>query len=88
MDACSLRISQQVFHDLVAEVARGMAGRPLDAELQDWLNTGAESRINTPGKLGGNWQWRLRDGDLPADLAEKIARMTRIYGRSSPGRKE
>lgn len=39
MDACSLRISQQVFHDLVAEVARGMAGRPLDAELQDWLNT-------------------------------------------------
>ena len=58
------------------------------AQLQDWLNTGAESRINTPGKLGGNWQWRLRDGDLPADLAEKIARMTRIYGRSSPGRKE
>lgn len=39
MDACSPRISQQVFHDLVAEVARGMAGRPLDADLQDWLNT-------------------------------------------------
>ena len=54
------------------------------AQLQDWLNTGAESRINTPGKLGGNWLWRLQPKDLPADLAKKIARMTRNYGRCNP----
>jgi len=54
------------------------------AQLQDWLNTGAESRINTPGKLGGNWLWRLQPEDIPADLAKKIARMTRNYGRCNP----
>ena len=54
------------------------------AQLQDWLNTGAESRINTPGKLGGNWLWRLQPKDLPAGLAKKIARMTRNYGRCNP----
>ena len=51
------------------------------AQLQDWLNTGAESRINTPGVLGGNWTWRLRPGELPEGLADKIARMTWAYGR-------
>lgn len=54
------------------------------AQLQDWLNTGAETRINTPGKLGGNWLWRLQKDELPDDLAEKIARMTRNYGRRNP----
>ena len=54
------------------------------AQLQDWLNTGAESRINTPGKLGGNWLWRLQPEDIPADLSKKIARMTRNYGRCNP----
>ena len=54
------------------------------AQLQDWLNTGAESRINTPGKLGGNWLWRLQPDEIPADLAKKIARMTRNYGRRNP----
>lgn len=35
----------QDFHDLIAEVARRIAARPLDAALQDWLNThyGADS---------------------------------------------
>jgi hypothetical protein len=38
MEARAPGISPQGFHDLVAEVARGIAGRPLDADLQDWLN--------------------------------------------------
>lgn len=31
-------MSQAVFHQLVAEVAGQIAGRPLDARLDDWLN--------------------------------------------------
>ena len=27
--------------------------------MQDYLELGAEARINTPSTLGGNWQWRL-----------------------------
>ncbi len=52
------------------------------AQLQDYLGLGAEARMNTPGTLGGNWQWRLRDKQLTADFAAKIAKMTYIYGRS------
>jgi 4-alpha-glucanotransferase len=32
--------------------------------VQDILGLGAESRINTPGTSSGNWEWRLRSGQL------------------------
>ena len=51
------------------------------AQIQDYLELGAESRINTPGTQTGNWQWRLAEGELTDPLAWKIAEMTWIYGR-------
>ena len=51
------------------------------AQMQDVLGLGAESRMNTPGTLGGNWQWRLLPGQITPELAEKLHEMTRIYGR-------
>lgn len=52
------------------------------AQMQDWLNLGAEARMNVPGVLGeGNWSWRMRPEDLRDELAWDIARMTYIYGR-------
>ncbi|MGN1117014.1 MAG: 4-alpha-glucanotransferase [Acutalibacteraceae bacterium] len=51
-------------------------------QMQDYLGLGAEARINTPGILGGNWQWRMKKGAATKDLAKKIAYMTKIYGRS------
>jgi len=52
------------------------------AQMQDWLNLGAESRINTPGTLGGNWKWRMKKSALTDALAQKIRRMSYIYGRA------
>ena len=51
------------------------------AQIQDWLELGAEGRMNTPGTLEGNWQWRLVPGQLTASLAEEIAGITEMYGR-------
>ena len=51
------------------------------AQMQDVLGLGAESRMNTPGTLGGNWQWRLLPGQITPELAAKLHEMTRIYGR-------
>ena len=51
------------------------------AQMQDYLGLGWESRMNTPGTLGGNWQWRVDRAALTPELAEKIAGMTRMYGR-------
>ena len=51
------------------------------AQMQDYLGLGAESRINTPGKPVGNWQWRLLPGQLTGELSRRMAHMARLYGR-------
>ncbi len=54
------------------------------AQMQDYLGLGAEARMNTPGKLGGNWQWRLLPGQLTGELAARMAEMARMCGRYVP----
>jgi len=53
------------------------------AQMQDYLGLGAEGRMNTPGTLSGNWQWRMLPGLLTPELARRMARMAYIYGRSA-----
>ncbi len=52
------------------------------AQMQDYLQTGSESRMNCPGTLSSsNWTWRASPGfDSPA-LSQKIYQMTRRFGR-------
>ena len=52
------------------------------AQMQDYLGLGEYHRMNVPGKLGGNWQWRLLPGEASGQLAEKIRRMAVMYGRA------
>ncbi len=52
------------------------------AQMQDYLELGSGCRMNTPGTVGGNWQWRMLPGECSDALAEKIACLTRLYGRS------
>ncbi len=49
--------------------------------LQDVLRLGSEARQNTPGRLGGNWAWRLRAEALTPELARALREMTAMYGR-------
>ena len=51
------------------------------AQIQDFLALDSSARINVPGTLGGNWQWRLLDDDIDDWLSLGIAEMTKIYGR-------
>ena len=53
------------------------------AQMQDYLGLGAEARMNTPGILGGNWQWRMLPDQITEGLTKRIARMTSLYGRSN-----
>lgn len=50
--------------------------------MQDYLNLGNEARINHPSTLGGNWQWRMLPDACDAELAEKMKRLSVIYGRA------
>ena len=51
-------------------------------QMQDYLDLGGEARMNFPGtQSADNWTWRARPGYLKRGLAEKILRMTKLYGR-------
>lgn len=53
------------------------------AQMQDWLELAEESRMNTPGVLGGNWQWRMKKDAISDKLAKDIFEMTAMYGRKT-----
>ena len=49
--------------------------------MQDCLELGKESRMNTPSMPYGNWQWRMQKDAITDALTEKIATLTELYGR-------
>ena len=52
-------------------------------QIQDYLEIGAEGRMNHPGTLSSqNWTWRAQEGFVTEGLAQRIAAMTKRYGRS------
>jgi 4-alpha-glucanotransferase len=49
--------------------------------LQDLMQLGNEARMNFPGKTGGWWSWRFTPEMLRDDIANRLAEMTKLYGR-------
>ena len=56
--------------------------------MQDVLNLGGESRMNFPGKLGGNWTWRFTWEQVPGYLADTYKEMAELYERPPKPKKE
>jgi len=50
--------------------------------LQDVLDLGSETRMNTPGSPESNWVWRVRADQLDLEYADCLAELTSTYGRS------
>lgn len=51
------------------------------AQMQDFLNSGSDGRMNTPSTLGQNWQFRTHESDFTPELAKKIRKLNRLYNR-------
>lgn len=66
--------------DFIREAYRSVANLCI-IPLQDYLVKGKEARINEPGTLGTNWQWRLIPNYLSGDLARSIYGLAKLYGR-------
>ncbi|WP_255196347.1 4-alpha-glucanotransferase [Halorarius litoreus] len=49
--------------------------------LQDVLGLGSDARFNTPGTLGGNWDWRVTWEGLDDGLADRLRELTEYHGR-------
>jgi 4-alpha-glucanotransferase len=50
--------------------------------LQDLLGLGSTARLNTPGTEQGNWSWKMPQGALTHELAQRYALLNRLYARS------
>jgi 4-alpha-glucanotransferase len=51
------------------------------APLQDFLNLGAEARMNYPGRPSGNWSWRMPERALTPGLLHGLKDLNTTYGR-------
>ena len=63
--------------------AMGSVSRLCIVQMQDYLELGKPARMNFPDTLStANWTWRALEGFDSEDLAEKIFRITKLYGRA------
>lgn len=49
--------------------------------MQDVLDLGNEARMNFPGTMGGNWQWRYTAPMLTDVITFRLAELTELFGR-------
>jgi 4-alpha-glucanotransferase len=53
--------------------------------MQDVLGLGSGARMNRPGETGGNWAWRLREGQLRDEDAERLLELATASERAGTG---
>ena len=66
----------------MVRLAAGSVAMLAVVPMQDILGLGAEARMNQPATIGGNWRWRLINGQITPKIAAKLAELTQIYGRA------
>lgn len=76
------KISPEQLPDLLVRLAMMTIADTVIFPLQDILALGTEARMNRPGTKSGNWRWQLTQDQVSCGVAESLAGMTKIYGRS------
>lgn len=51
------------------------------AQMQDFLDSPKDARMNTPSTLGENWQFRTEAKQFTPELAKKIHKLNKMYNR-------
>ncbi len=48
---------------------------------QDVLGLGSEARMNKPGTIKGNWEWRILLPELESPKFHELGELAELYGR-------
>jgi 4-alpha-glucanotransferase len=75
---------REVVWAMIREVLASQADTAI-TPAQDLLELGSEARMNFPGTAKGNWRWRLQDGALTQELAQRLRSITTTYERLGSG---
>lgn len=71
---------EQLAWDFICTALRSVADMAI-IPIQDYLALGSEARINTPSTLGDNWKWRMIPEEFTDELAKRMRRAAKLYGR-------
>ncbi len=66
---------------LVREALKSSA-RIAIVQIQDILELDSDSRMNTPSTVGGNWTWRLQEGQFDSAQRLWLKNLSRMYARN------
>jgi 4-alpha-glucanotransferase len=66
--------------DFIRAVMASVANTAI-VPAQDLLGLGSDARMNRPGTGSGNWRWRLRPGQLTADVMRRLGQIAQTYER-------
>lgn len=62
--AVEILTEETVSKELIHWIFKHRTTQHVIIPLQDWLGLDSETRINTPGTIGNNWQWRCKRTDF------------------------
>jgi 4-alpha-glucanotransferase len=54
--------------------------------LQDIIGLKSDGRMNFPGTVDGNWEWRFTWDEIKPWMTERLFELTTLYGRCNPGK--
>ncbi len=49
--------------------------------MQDILSLPNKARMNLPSTIGGNWEWRMKEGAFNNTVKKRLKKLTWLYGR-------
>lgn len=81
MDYLNLKNKNQITDALIRLAYESIAETAI-FQLQDILNLSNEARMNYPGTLGGNWEWRAKSGEFTTEHQKKLKKLAEVYGRA------
>ena len=61
----------------------GSVSKMTIATMQDLLQLDTTARMNIPSTLGGNWVWRMQEGDITPEVESFLLEITKLYDRSN-----
>ena len=67
----ALQVSDTMICDALIDMALDSQAQLAVIPMQDFLHLGTEARMNLPGTIDNNWQWRFEWEQIPQDLAVK-----------------
>ncbi len=73
---------KEIHWDMIRAILKSTADTAI-VPVQDLLGLGAQARMNRPGTVKGNWEWRLLPEQLTDELGARLLSLTRAGGRLS-----